>query len=69
MATLQERLTAAEAAYEALLLGKSVVEFRDSNGEMVRYGPANRSALAAYIANLKNQINVGSVAPPMGFFS
>lgn len=69
MATLAERLIAAETAYEALLLGKSVVEFRDSNGEMVRYGIANRAALAAHIANLKNQITAGSIAPPMGFLS
>lgn len=69
MATLAERLNAAEEAYEALLLGKSVVEFRDSNGEMVRYGLANRGALAAHIQSLKQQINASTVIPPMGFLS
>jgi len=63
MATLQERLTEAEAAYHDLLIGKAAVEVRDSNGETVRYTSANRAALASYIADLKRQINETSSGP------
>lgn len=54
--TLAERLVEAESAYHDLLTGKSVVELRDSNGELVRYSAANRSALQNYIASLQAQI-------------
>ena len=56
MATRAQRLVEAEAAYHDLLLGKAVVEFRDQNGEMLRYGQANRTALRGYIAQLKLEI-------------
>lgn len=56
MATLAERLVEAEDAYHTLLTGSAVAEFRDANGEMVRYTSANRSALARYIQSLKDQI-------------
>lgn len=55
--TLQDRLNEAEAAYHALVTGKAAVELRDSNGETVRYTAPNRAALAAYIADLKRQID------------
>jgi len=64
MATLAERLTAAQTAYDALLTGRATVEFRDSNGATVRYAQANRAALAAYIVNLEAQI-AGSTVGPM----
>lgn len=57
MATLAERLAAAEAAYHDLQLGKAFVEVRDANGESHRYLPANRAALEAYIVSLKRQID------------
>lgn len=57
MATLQERLDEAKAAQHDLLIGKAVVELRDSNGEIIRYTPANRAALAAYIADLERQLD------------
>lgn len=53
MATLAERLVEAEAAYHDLQLGKAMVEFRDANGESVRYTAANRRELKIYIDNLK----------------
>ena len=56
MTTPQQRLAEAEAAYHALSLGRAVVEVRDSNGELVKYGPASLSALTAYIAELRRQI-------------
>jgi hypothetical protein len=66
MATLQERLAEAEAAYHDLAIGKATVEFRDSNGETVRYTAANRAALSAYITDLKRQIS-GTATGPMWF--
>jgi hypothetical protein len=61
MATLQERLDEAETAYHELCIGKALVQFHDSNGETVQYNQANRAALAAYIADLKRQIDPTSV--------
>lgn len=54
--TAQQRLTEAEAAYHALVTGGQPVECRDSNGESVRYTPANASRLKAYIAQIKAEI-------------
>lgn len=65
MATLQERLDEAEAAYHDLAIGKSVVELRDSNNETVRYNIASISRLAAYIADLKRQLGVACSTGPM----
>lgn len=63
MATLAERLTEAEAAYHDLAIGKAVVEVRDANGETVRYTAPNLGRLAAYIQDLKNQINSTASGP------
>lgn len=56
MATLAQRLVEAEAALHDISLGRGVVEVRDQNGELCKYGPANLPALTAYIARLKRQI-------------
>ena len=64
MATLATRLAEAEQAQHDLLTGKSVRVFVDQNGERIEYTVANRSALAAYIADLKRQIH-GAVSGPM----
>lgn len=56
MATAAERLVEAEAAYHALLTGKSAVEVADSNGDRIRYTTANRRDLKAYIDDLKAEI-------------
>jgi len=64
MATLQERLDEAEAAYHDLVIGKAVAECRDANGETLRYNQTTRAALASYIADLKRQISgVGGDGP------
>jgi hypothetical protein len=63
--TLQSRLDEAETAYHDLCLGKQLVEFRDSNGEQVRYTATNRAALAAYIADLKRQLGDCTGLAPM----
>lgn len=62
---LQTRLTEAETAYHNLVLGKAMVEFRDSNGELVRYSQTNRAALAAYIDDLKRQLGTQDISGPM----
>lgn len=61
MAVTQQMLTDAQEAYHALLIGESVAEFRDQNGEIVKYTPANRNALASYIARLEKALGIGQV--------
>ena len=56
MATLQERLAEAEAAYHDLMIGKQAVQFRDANGEFVMYSKPDAPKLAQYIETLKRQI-------------
>jgi hypothetical protein len=73
MATLSERLVEAEDAYHRLMTGTSAVELRDSNGEMVRYTPANAYRLSAYIESLKGLIaaaanNTPTYTGPMRVF-
>jgi hypothetical protein len=63
MATLQERLNEAEAAYHDLLIGKAPRELRDSNGESIAYTAANPARLAAYIQSLKSQIAATGTGP------
>lgn len=53
IAVIQQRLIEARSAYHNLQLGQSAVEVRDSNGDAVRYTPANASRLKAYIAELE----------------
>ena len=60
-AELEARLAAAETAYLNLMIGHSVAEFRDQNGETVRYTPASISRLSAYIDQLK--IELGQKKP------
>jgi hypothetical protein len=56
MATLADQLDEARAAYHALQTGNKPVQFRDSNGELVIYAPANIAKLASYIRDLEQQI-------------
>lgn len=69
--SLQTQLAEAEAAYHALMIGQSVAELRDSNGELVRYTPANAGRLLAYIQSLKQQLGLvpaGAFAPGRAWF-
>lgn len=52
-------------AYHRLMTGQSAVEFRDQNGEMVRYSAVNASRLQGYILELKRQLGIGSTSAPM----
>lgn len=63
MATLQERLTEAETALHDALIGKSVREIRDSNGESIAYTAVNTAKLSAYIADLKRQVSQTGSGP------
>lgn len=65
---LQTQLQEAEQAYHNLMTGQSVAEFRDQNGEMVRYSPANASRLLAYITSLKMQLGGCPVGPARVWF-
>lgn len=68
-AELEARLAAAEDAYHRLMIGTSAVEFRDQNGELVRYTPAQSTKLAAYIMSLKSQLGSGAGSqPPRVYF-
>lgn len=57
MAVTQTMLDEAEAAYAALMTGKQVAKFKDSNGEEISYSTANANKLAIYIQYLKAQLD------------
>lgn len=63
MATIAEKLAQAEEAYHQLMMGQTVVEVVDQNGERVKYAQASASRLAMYIATLKNQMNGTPLGP------
>lgn len=68
---LQVLLQEAEQAYHRLMIGTSAVEFRDQNGELVRYSPANAARLRAYIDSLRSQLGLiphGSTGPARAWF-
>jgi|AntRauTorcE11897_2_1112592.scaffolds.fasta_scaffold01695_6 HAMP domain-containing protein len=62
--TLQTRLDEAETAYHQLALGQNIAEFRDQNGELVRYTPANRGALWSYILRLRSELGMANTSRP-----
>lgn len=71
MSELEAKLADAEAAYHALMIGQSIAELRDQNGELVRYTPANAGRLLAYITSLKQQlglIGVNGFSPARAWF-
>ena len=55
---LQAKLLAAETAYHDLMVGRSVVELRDQNGELVRYTPASAQRLQVYVQSLRRQLGL-----------
>lgn len=63
MATTQELLDEAKAAYHRLMLGEAVVEVRDQSGESIRYQAATASRLLAYIRSLEAQLNLTPGGP------
>jgi hypothetical protein len=59
----EKLLEEAELAYHKLATGTKAVEFRDSNGETIRYSQTSMADLAKYIQFLKNQLGVGCSGP------
>lgn len=53
---ITQNLAEARAALHALQIGQSAVEIRDSNGDSIRYTPANVSRLRAYIGELEQML-------------
>lgn len=64
---IQTKLTAAEAAYDRLMLGRSPRVFVDSNGERVEYTAVSATRLYAYVAELRTQLAtcLGTTATPI----
>lgn len=62
---LNTSLQEAEQAYHRLMTGQSAVEFRDSNGELVRYSAVSATKLAGYILLLKSQLGIPTSVGPM----
>lgn len=62
---LNTALQDAEQAYHRLMTGQSAVEFRDSNGELVRYSAISANKLLGYILSLKSQLGVATNIGPM----
>lgn len=63
MATVQERLEQAEAAYHDLQTGRMARVFVDQNGERVEYNPTSAARLAMYINELKRQLGLATPGP------
>ena len=67
MATLQEKLDDAEAAYHELSCGRSARVIVDRDGQRVEFSAANRTGLYAYIQSLKAQLAAATRATPTDY--
>lgn len=67
-ATLTTRLEEAEAAYHSVLMGRSARVFVDQNGERIEYTASNATRLAAYIAELKRQLDCTTATGPLNLW-
>lgn len=66
--TPAQALVEAQAALHALSTGQLTAEFRDQNGETVRFAATNRAGLMAYIASLQQTIaGLPVCRGPIGF--
>lgn len=72
MATTQERLDEARAAYHKLQTGTMARVVVDQNGERVEFTAANRQDLYDYIKRLEGELGTPGAVPanigPAGFF-
>ena len=64
-ATLEARLSDAEAQLHLVLTGQSARVFVDQNGERIEYTAANANRLQTYIMSLKSQLGKLNIAGPM----
>lgn len=62
---LNVALQEAETAYHRLVTGQSAVEFRDSNGESVRYSAISANQLKGYILSLQIKLGIHTGLGPM----
>lgn len=62
---LEARLADAEQQYHLLMTGQQAKVFVDQNGERIEYQQGSLVRLAAYIADLKRQLGVGSGMGPL----
>lgn len=63
-----EMLADARASYHQLMTGTSVVQFRDSNGEVIQYNQRSAGQLAKYIFTLEQRLGLGGGGPMRVFF-
>lgn len=63
--TDSELLAEAKTALHKLLTGRQAAEFRDQNGEMVRYTRANLAELRRYITELEARVSPPTVSGPL----
>lgn len=72
IATYTAQLQEAESAYHSVMVGGSVREFTDQNGEKIVYSGANRTALIGYINYLRSLLGLGPmqglITAPMGVY-
>lgn len=64
MATLQEQLTLATAAYSRLISGGAATVYVDQNGERIEYQTGSAPRLLTWIYTLQSQIAQGSTDIP-----
>ena len=62
----QTMLDEAQTAYHNLMLGESVVEYRDQNGERVVRTKADANKLLNYINWLKSELGISTATSPNG---
>lgn len=61
----QEMLKEARAAYIRLAMGGGIAEFKDQNGETVRYSRTDLKALADLIRMMEIELGLAPVLRPM----
>lgn len=61
----QQMLDEARAAYIRIATGGGVYEFRDQNGEVVRYARTDLNKLYALIQMLETELDLSTAPPPM----
>ena len=66
----QQRLAAAEIAYDRLMTGKAPRVLVDQNGERLEFTPANAGRLKAYILELQTLLGIArtKIVGPMRTF-
>lgn len=62
--TVQQKLDAAQAAYESLISGGSARVFVDQNGERIEYNPGSAPRLYSYILTLQSMLTSGATVFP-----